>query len=259
MVTCSGQLAEVNLMDRFTSKSVIVTGGASGIGLSTAKRFAQEGARVAVFDCNEKAIRSDLAEHPELTGFLVDVRNLADLEQAFQKAADTNGPVDVLVANAGVSERVGFLEIPADQWRRILDVNLNGVFLACQIAARQMMNRNAEGVILATSSTNAIAGNPYYADYNASKAGVLALVRTMSRELAPRIRVNAVCPGYVLTPMQEREYTPEAIRAVNQRIPIGRHADPGEIAALFAFLASEEGRYLTGSAIFIDGGDPWGS
>lgn len=246
-------------MKRFIDKSVIVTGGASGIGLSTAKRFAQEGARVAIFDSDEKAIESTLAEQPELAGVLVDVRNLTDLEQAFHKAAATNGPVDILVANAGISERARFLDIPADQWRRILDVNLNGVFLSCQLAARQMMNRNSEGVILATSSTNAVAGNPNYADYNASKAGVLALVRTMARELAPRIRVNAICPGYVLTPMQEREYTPEAIQVVNESIPLGRHADPSEIAALFAFLASEEGRYLTGSAIFIDGGDPWGS
>jgi NAD(P)-dependent dehydrogenase (short-subunit alcohol dehydrogenase family) len=246
-------------MKRFVDKSVVITGGASGIGLSSAKRFAKEGARVAIFDCNEKAIGATLAEHPELTGVAVDVRNVADLEQAFRTSAEANGPVDILVANAGVSERVSFLEIPVDQWRRILDVNLTGVFLACQIAARQMTNRNAEGVILATASTNAVAGNPYYADYNASKAGILAAVRTMARELAPRIRVNAVCPGYVMTPMQEREYTPEAIRAVNERIPMGRHADPDEVAALFAFLASDEGRYLTGSAIFIDGGELLGS
>ena len=246
-------------MKRFIDKSVVITGGASGIGLSSAKRFAQEGARVAIFDNDERAINSTLAGNPDLTGMLVDVRNSTDLEQAFREVANTSGPVDILVANAGISERVSFLEISAEQWRRILDVNLNGVFLACQIAARQMVKRNAEGVILATASTNAVAGNPHYADYNASKAGVLALVRTIARELAPRIRANAVCPGYVLTPMQEREYTPEAIRAVNQNIPMGRHADPGEIAALFAFLASEEGRYLTGSAVFIDGGDPWGS
>lgn len=246
-------------MKRFIDKSVIITGGASGIGLSSARRFAEEGARVAIFDCNEKAVKSTVAEHPELTGISVDVRNFDDLERAFQEAAGANGPVDILVANAGVSERVSFLDIPVDQWRRVLDVNLTGVFLACQIAARQMTNRNAEGVILATASTNAVAGNPYYADYNASKAGVLATVRTMARELAPRIRVNAVCPGYVMTPMQEREYTPEAIRAVNERIPMGRHADPEEIAALFAFLASDEGRYLTGSAIFIDGGELLGT
>jgi 3-oxoacyl-[acyl-carrier protein] reductase len=249
----------MTLTRRFTDKSVIVTGGASGIGLSTANRFAQEGARVTIFDCSDAAIKSATTQHPELTGVLVDVRDLAGLDRAFQKVTDTNGPVDILIANAGVSEQVSFLEIPADQWRRILDVNLYGVFLACQIAARQMTNRNAEGVILTTSSTNAIAGNPYYADYNASKAGVLALVRTMARELAPKIRVNAVCPGYVLTPMQQREYTPEAIDTLNQRIPIGRHADPDEIAALFTFLASEEGRYLTGTAIIIDGGETLGT
>lgn len=246
-------------MRRFVDKSVIITGGASGIGLASARRYAEEGARVAIFDCNEEAVKSTVAEHPEFTGISVDVRNFDELEHAFQAAAEANGPVDVLVANAGVSERTNFLEIPVEQWRRILDINLTGVFLTCQLAARQMTRRNAEGVILATASTNAVAGNPYYADYNASKAGVLATVRTMARELAPRIRVNAVCPGYVMTPMQEREYTPEAIRAVNERIPMGRHADPDEIAALFAFLASDEGRYLTGAAIFIDGGELLGT
>jgi meso-butanediol dehydrogenase / (S,S)-butanediol dehydrogenase / diacetyl reductase len=246
-------------MKRFADKSVIVTGGASGIGLCTARRFAQEGARVAIFDCDEKATSATLAEHPELTGVLVDVRNFGHLERAFQTAADANGPVDILIANAGISERSRFLDITPDQWRDILDVNLNGIFQTCQIAARQMTDRDAEGVILATSSTNATAGNPNYADYNASKAGVLALVRTMARELAPRIRANAICPGYVLTPMQEREYTPDEIRMVNQKIPIGRHADPEEIAALFCFLASDEGRYLTGIAITIDGGETLGS
>ena len=246
-------------MKRFADKSVIVTGGASGIGLATARRFAQEGARVTIFDSNESAVGSTVAEHPELAGVRVDVSDPDQLEHAFQQAADISGPLDVLVANAGISVRADFLDISVAQWRRTLDVNLTGVFLSCQAAARQLRNRNAEGVILATASTNAVAGNPHYADYNAAKAGVLALVRTMSRELGPAIRVSAVCPGYVLTPMQEREYTPEAIAAVNQNIPLGRHADPGEIAALFAFLASEEGRYMNGSAIFIDGGDLWGS
>lgn len=109
-----------------------------------------------------------------------------------------------------------------------------------------------------TASTNGLVGHPFYADYNASKAGVIALTRTMALELAPAIRVNCVCPGYVLTPMQQAEYTPEMLRAVDARIPLGRHASPDEVAALFAFLASDEGAYLTGAAIPVDGGETAG-
>jgi NAD(P)-dependent dehydrogenase (short-subunit alcohol dehydrogenase family) len=107
-------------------------------------------------------------------------------------------------------------------------------------------------------STNGFIGHPYYADYNAAKAGVIELTRTMALELAPTVRVNAVCPGYVLTPMQETEYTPEMMQAVNNKIPLKRHAKPSEIAALFAFLASEEAPYITGQAIVIDGGETAG-
>ncbi|MCK5430788.1 MAG: SDR family oxidoreductase, partial [Anaerolineales bacterium] len=106
--------------------------------------------------------------------------------------------------------------------------------------------------------TNGLMGYPYYADYNASKAGVIELTRSMALELAPTVRVIAVCPGYVLTPMQEAEYSPEMLEAVNRKIPLGRHATPEEIAALFAFLASDEAPYITGQHIVIDGGETAG-
>ena len=110
------------------------------------------------------------------------------------------------------------------------------------------------GTILMTASTNGLTGHPFYADYNASKAGVILLARTMARELAP-VRVNAVCPGYVLTPMQRAEYSDEMLADVNAGIPLGRHASPDEIAALFAFLASDDGAYFTGAVISVDGGE----
>jgi NAD(P)-dependent dehydrogenase (short-subunit alcohol dehydrogenase family) len=120
------------------------------------------------------------------------------------------------------------------------------------------MSAAEKGVIINMGSTNALVGYPFYSDYNASKAGVVELTRSMALELAPAVRVIAVCPGYVLTPMQEAEYTPEMMDAVNSKIPLRRHSKPEEVAALFAFLSSEEAPYITGQTIVIDGGETAG-
>ena len=229
-------------MKGLEGKRVVVTGGTSGIGEATSRRFADEGARVVAI-----ADRTD--GFPD--AILCDVADAAQVERAFAQVDDRLGGLDVLVANAGISVRRPFLEIREEDWRRILDVNLTGVFLCSQQAARRM----DEGVILMTASTNGLSGHPLYADYNASKAGVIQLARTMARELAPKIRVNAVCPGYVLTPMQRAEYTDEMLAEVDASIPLGRHAAPEEIAALFAFLASDDAGYITGAVLTIDGGE----
>jgi NAD(P)-dependent dehydrogenase (short-subunit alcohol dehydrogenase family) len=183
-----------------------------------------------------------------------DVADETQVAAAFEGVDALLGGVDVLVANAGISIRKPFLEIEEADWRRVLDVNLTGVFHCAQQAARRMVAAEG-GVILMTASTNGLTGHEYYADYNASKAGVILLARTMALELAPKVRVNAVCPGYVLTPMQKAEYTPEMLERVNATIPLGRHAKPEELAALYAFLASEEGAYFTGAVISMDGGE----
>ncbi len=240
------------------NKSVIVTGGASGIGLATAERFAREGARVVIFDINSEALERITREHPEFAGALrVDVSRPEEVERGFEEAEGLAGPVDVLVANAGISIRSSFVDISWEQWRRVMGINMDGVFLCAREAARRMLPRQ-EGVILMTASTNGTEGHPFYADYNASKAGVILLCKTMALELAPAIRVNAVCPGYVLTPMQRAEYTPEMLEATNQKIPMKRHAAPEEVAGLYAFLASAEAAYITGAEIPIDGGETAG-
>jgi NAD(P)-dependent dehydrogenase (short-subunit alcohol dehydrogenase family) len=236
-------------------KRVVVTGGTSGIGEATSRRFLDEGARVVALAVGEDEVATAQGRIPGLTAAIrCDVADEAQVADAFGRVEELLGGVDVLVANAGISIRKPFLEIEAADWRRVLDVNLTGVFHCAQQAARRM-DAGDGGVILMTASTNGLTGHPYYADYNASKAGVILLARTMALELAPKIRVNAVCPGYVLTPMQKAEYSDEMLAEVNASIPIGRHADPSEIAGLFAFLASDEGAYFTGAVLNVDGGE----
>jgi meso-butanediol dehydrogenase / (S,S)-butanediol dehydrogenase / diacetyl reductase len=235
-------------------KRVVVTGGTSGIGEATSRRFLEEGARVAAIAVGADEVATAAERIPGIEALLCDVADAAAVATAFAKIDELLGGIDVLVANAGISIRKPFLEIDPADWQRVLDVNLTGVFHCAQQAARRMI-AGSGGVILMTASTNGLTGHEYYADYNASKAGVILLARTMALELAPSVRVNAVCPGYVLTPMQKAEYTAEMLEQVNATIPLGRHAKPEEIAALYAFLASDEGAYFTGAVISMDGGE----
>jgi meso-butanediol dehydrogenase / (S,S)-butanediol dehydrogenase / diacetyl reductase len=239
-------------------KRVLITGGASGIGAATAARFLEEGSKVVVLDRDAKGralIQHDL---PTLSGALAaDVSNLPQVQTAFAEAVKLMGAVDVLINNAGISIRHNFLDITPEEWDNVLAVNLTGVFYVAQTAAKHMWERGS-GIILHTASTNGAMGYPYYADYNASKAGVIELTKSMALELAPKIRVCAVAPGYVLTPMQRAEYTDDMLEEVNRKIPLRRHAKPEEIAALFTYLASDDAAYMTGHVYTCDGGETAG-
>lgn len=245
-------------MQGLKDKRVLITGGASGIGAAAVKRFIDEGSRVVVLDVDPVANQKIFEEMPELEAIsAADVSKPDEVQRAFEQLDHLWGGLDVLVNNAGISLRHTFLDITPDEWQRVIDINLNGVFYVAQQAAKRMTAAGA-GVIINMASTNGLLGYPNYADYNASKAGVIELTRSMALELAPHVRVVAVCPGYVLTPMQEAEYTPEMMNAVNSKIPLKRHAAPQEIASLFAFLASDEAAYITGQTYVIDGGETAG-
>ena len=242
-------------MRGLTAKRVLITGGASGIGAATAARFLEEGAVVCVLDRDTNGRQRIQQQLPKLAGVIdADVSNLKQVQVAFADAIRLMGGVDVVINNAGISIRHNFLDITPEEWDKILAVNLTGVFYVAQTAARHMWERGG-GVILQTASTNGIVGQPYYADYNATKAGVIELTKTMALELAPKVRVCAVAPGYVLTPMQRAEYTDEMLEQVNSKIPLRRHAKPEEIAALFAFLASDDAAYITGHVYTCDGAE----
>jgi NAD(P)-dependent dehydrogenase (short-subunit alcohol dehydrogenase family) len=242
-------------MRGLTDKRVLITGGASGIGAATAARFLEEGARVVILDRDQKASAELHRQLPALSGTVqADVSKLSEVQSAFADALRLLGQIDVLINNAGISIRHNFLDITPDEWDKTLAVNLTGVFYTAQTAARHMWEKGS-GVILQTASTNGIVGQPFYADYNATKAGVIELTKTMALELAPKVRVCAVAPGYVLTPMQRAEYTDEMLAVVNSKIPLRRHAQPEEIAALFAYLASDDAAYVTGHVYTIDGAE----
>ena len=244
--------------EELKGKRVMITGAASGIGLATAVRFAQEGARVFIVDYNKKALEATKAAHPEFTGFsAADVSSEADVKAAFAQMDELLGGIDVLISNAGISIRSDAIDIPYEQWKKVMDINLGGMFL-CAKEAGKRMKAQGDGAILMTASTNGTEGHRWYADYNASKAGVILLTKTLALELAPTVRVNCVCPGYVLTPMQRAEYTDEMLAKVNEGIPMKRHAEPEEIGALYAFLASDDAKYITGADIRIDGGETAG-
>jgi len=244
---------------RLDDKRVIITGGSTGIGAAVARRFLGESAKVCVWCRNKTNAAAIAAELPSLAGVItLDVAEAGEVDGGFARSLATLGGLDVLICNAGISVRHDFLDIDRADFDRIMRVNVHGVFYPSQLAARHMMSHGG-GAILMTASTSGVVGYRRYADYNASKGALLAMMRTMALELAPKVRVNAVNPGYTMTPMQEAEYSPEMLKRVNDMIPMGRHARPEELAGLFAYLASDDAAYGTGQVFTLDGGESAGT
>jgi len=242
---------------------VVVSGGTRGIGLTTARRFLEESASVHVCGPVESEVETavqELASHGDVSGSVCDVTDEQAVRELVETCTGRWGHIDVLANNAGISWREAFLEITPEHWDAIIAVNLRGMFLMAQSVARSMVSAGTRGSIVNMASTNALGGEADYAHYNASKGGVVLLTKTMAVELASHgIRVNALCPGYIDTPLNRRIVEdlgdPAFVdRYVAESIPIGRPGREEDIAAAYAFLASSDAGFITGTTLVVDGG-----
>ena len=242
-------------------KVALVTGGGRGIGQATARAFAAEGADVLVLGRTvadlEDTVAQITADGGQAWLLPCDVTDEAQVDGAAARAAARWGRIDVLVNNAGIDDDTPFLEIDRSRWRDVIDTNLTGVFLMSQAVAREMA-KAGRGVILHTASIDASGGDGPYAAYNASKAGLLGLNRTLALELAAHgIRSNCVSPGFTHTVMTERAVGPKLLEYLNgsfARVPMKRLVKPDEIAQAFLFLASDQASAITGIDLRVDGG-----
>ncbi|HET7560609.1 MAG TPA: glucose 1-dehydrogenase [Limnochordia bacterium] len=245
---------------RLKGKVALVTGAGRGIGRAIAERYAREGAAVLVADVDAaaaaEAVAGIVAAGGQAEACALDVRNKAEVERAIDVVEARFGPLDILVANAGICELTPFLEIEEEAWDRHLDINLKGVFLCGQAAARRMAAGGRGGRIINMSSVNGLAGEADQAHYNASKGGVTLLTMSMALDLAAYgINVNAIAPGFIATRLTRATVeSPTAGPAYARKIPLGRLGQPQDLTGAAVFLASDDAAYVTGHVLVVDGG-----
>ena len=236
-------------------KVALVTGARGGIGLATARALAAEGAKLVLGDVAslDETVRQLGAAPSDVVGVTLDVTSAADAEAAVKTALDTFGRLDILVNNAGVGKPAPLAEVTGELWDWIIDINLKGAFICARAAAPKL---TSGGCIVNIASLAGRASSPSMAcAYSASKAGLLGLTRHLAKELAPRgIRVTAVNPGVVITPLATDNYSAELLARTIEAVPMGRAAQPEEIASVVVFLASDAASYVTGASLDVNGG-----
>ncbi|MDX6278366.1 MAG: hypothetical protein QOJ72_2494 [Nocardioidaceae bacterium] len=246
------------MADRLAGKTAVITGGCSGIGLATARRFAEEGAKVVIGDLDDSK-GPGIAEELGGTYVHVDVTDKDQVDALFKTAKDTYGSVDIAFNNAGISppEDDSILDTDLEAWRRVQDVNLTSVYLCCKAALPYMLEQK-KGSIINTASFVAVMGAATsQISYSASKGGVLSMSRELGVQFAREgVRVNALCPGPVNTPLLQELFASDPERAARRlvHVPVGRFAEPEEMANAVLFLASDESSFITASTFLVDGG-----
>lgn len=244
-------------MNRLNNKVALITGAAQGIGLATALKFAQEGANVVICDIKQASVDAAVDAANALgvraQGFVVDVTQRDMVDAVVADTLAEFGAIDILVNNAGITQDARLQKMTLEQFDRVIDVNLRGVFHCTQAVADAMVAKGS-GVILNTSSVVGIYGNFGQTNYAASKFGVIGFTKTWARELGPKgIRVNAVAPGFIATPILDT--IPEKILAsMKSQVPLARLGSPEEVANVYAFLASDEASYVNGAVLEVSGG-----
>jgi 3-oxoacyl-[acyl-carrier protein] reductase len=238
---------------RLKDKVAIITGAAKGIGFATAKRFAQEGAKVMITDVNPEAVKTAVDLIPGSEAYVMNVTDRASVEAAIDQIMQRHGCIDILINNAGITQDARLVKMTEAQFDAVIDVNLKGVFNCTQLVVPHMLEAG-KGAVVNASSVVGIYGNFGQTNYSATKFGVIGFTKTWARELGAKgIRVNAVCPGFIATEMVKA--MPENIlKDIERRSWLGRLGTPEEMANVYLFLASDEASYVNGVALEASGG-----
>jgi 2-dehydro-3-deoxy-L-rhamnonate dehydrogenase (NAD+) len=240
--------------ERFAGRGVVITGGASGLGLACAKRFLAEGARVSLWDFNPATLAESKGELGDVHAIQVDVSNHKDVAEAAKQSSNALGAIDILVNSAGITgATVPVQEFPVESWLQVMDVNLNGTFYCCREVVPQMISRGY-GRIVNVSSVAGKEGNPNASAYSASKAAVIGFTKSLGKEVATKgVLVNCITPATFESPILA-QLPKSQVDYMRSRIPIGRLGEASENAALVCWLASEECSFSTGATFDISGG-----